>query len=69
MLPKLLNGKEVAEFLHISKGLAYRLMAQGDIPTVRFSLKTTRVKEDDLLKWIEAHANVGNDGDHPETQI
>ncbi len=57
MLPKLLTGREVADFLHVSKGLAYRLMAQGDIPTVRFSGKTVRVKEEFLLQFIETHVN------------
>ena len=75
MLSKLLTGKEVAEVLRISKALAYRLMKQGDIPTIRFSGKTTRVKEEDLLRWVETHSNTkqadfpGTDGGSKVAQI
>jgi len=57
MNTKLMTGIEISEFLHCSKALAYRLMASGDIPTIRFSRKTVRVKEEDLLRWLELHAN------------
>ena len=57
MLPKMLNGKELAAALRISKTLAYKLMSSGDIPTIRFSDKSVRVKEEDLLRWIESHAS------------
>jgi excisionase family DNA binding protein len=54
---RLLKGTEVARILGISKGLAYRLMAQGDIPSIHFSAKTVRVKEEALLQFIETHSN------------
>jgi len=57
MLPKMLNGKELAAALHISKTLAYQLLSNGDLPSIRFGKKAVRVKEEDLLRWIEAHAN------------
>ena len=44
---KLLNGQEVAEYLNISKGKAYRLMSAGQIPCMRFD-RTVRVRKQDL---------------------
>ena len=40
---RLLRPNDVAEMLNISKSLAYRLLQQGQIPTVRFN-RTVRVR-------------------------
>jgi excisionase family DNA binding protein len=63
MYPKLLNGKEVAELLRVSKALAYRLMSQGDIPTIHISRKTVRVRQEDLEQFIAKNLAVKN-SDH-----
>jgi excisionase family DNA binding protein len=47
----LLRPSEVAEVLKISKGLAYRLLQQGQIPTIRFN-RTVRVRQADLEAFI-----------------
>lgn len=52
MLSKLLNAREVAALLNISKALAYRLIATGQIPSVRFG-RTVRVKPEDLEIFIQ----------------
>ena len=51
MLNKLLKGTEVAQILGISRALAYRLMAQGQINSVRFG-RTVRVRLEDLDLFI-----------------
>lgn len=52
MLNKLLKGTDVAQILGISRALAYRLMAQGQISSVRFG-RTVRVKPEELEIFIQ----------------
>lgn len=59
MKTKLLKGMEVAEILNISKAYAYRLMAKGQIPTVRFG-RTVRVRPEDLDAFIERNDSMRN---------
>ncbi len=49
---KLLKAIEVAEILNISKSMAYRLMQQKQIPTVRIG-KAVRVSAKSLSAFIE----------------
>jgi len=50
----LLKADQVAERLRISRARAYRLMQNGEIPTVRFS-RIVRVSETDLENFILQH--------------
>ena len=50
----LLNAKQVAEILNISKSKAYRFMQLGEIPTVRIG-KSRRVRPEDLIQYIETN--------------
>ncbi len=52
MLGKLLRGDDVAEILNVSRAFAYRLMAQGEIPTVRLG-RSVRVRPNDLDQFLE----------------
>jgi excisionase family DNA binding protein len=52
-LPRLLDAKEVAELLGISRNRLYELGRRGMIPTVRISRGQVRYREDELLRWIE----------------
>jgi excisionase family DNA binding protein len=54
MFTKLLKGTEVAEILGISRALAYRLMAQGQINSIRFG-RVVRVKSEDLESFIQCN--------------
>ena len=49
--PFLLKAEDVAHRLNICLSLAYRLMQQGKIPTVRFN-RSVRVREVDLIEFI-----------------
>ena len=48
---RLLRPDDVARRLNISKSLAYRLLEQGQIPTVRFN-RTVRVRQADLEAFV-----------------
>jgi len=50
----LLNAKQVAEILNISKSKTYRFMQLGEIPTVRIG-KSRRVRPEDLIMYIESN--------------
>ena len=49
---KLLKAKEVAEILQVSRSQAYRLMSQGEIPTVHVG-NSVRVRRGDLEIFIK----------------
>jgi excisionase family DNA binding protein len=51
-LSRLLNADEVATALNISKSLAYRLMQNNKIPTVKIN-RSVRVRETDLDEFIQ----------------
>ena len=51
MSEKLYRSSDVAIILNISRALAYRLLAEGTIPSIRFG-RTVRVRPEDLEKFI-----------------
>ena len=50
----LLNAKDVAKIVKISRSMTYDLMQRGEIPTVRVG-KCRRVRPEDLVKYIESN--------------
>ena len=56
-LPQLLKIGQVAEILNISRTTAYRLAACGDLPAVKFSGTTVRVRPEDLERYIISHVS------------
>jgi excisionase family DNA binding protein len=50
----LLNAKDVAKILQISRSMTYDLMQRGEIPTVRVG-KCRRVQPEDLVKYVESN--------------
>jgi excisionase family DNA binding protein len=55
-VPKVMNAKQVAEYLGISKQGAYNLMNTESFPTLRVG-KRLLVSTDRFLEWIEMHSN------------
>ena len=55
----LLKASDVAEVLNISVPMAYRLMQRNEIRTVRIG-KSRRVREEDLLTFIEENLSFEN---------
>jgi excisionase family DNA binding protein len=49
---KLLRANDVAKILNISRALAYRLIQEGKIPSVRFNT-SVRVRQQDLERFIQ----------------
>ena len=50
----ILTAGEVAKILRISKSKVYRMMQQGEIPSVKFD-RTSRVRHQDLDAFIQNH--------------
>lgn len=44
---------EVAEYLKISKSKLYLMIQRREIPFVRIGEKSVRIRESDLIKWLE----------------
>ena len=65
LINKLLTAVEIAQYLNISKALVYRLIANGEIPSVRFG-RTVRVKQEDLESFIQKCATP-QENDIPKT--
>ena len=61
MSEQLMNPADVAERLKISKALAYKMLKEGEIPTVRFG-KSIRVKREDLERYIYKQTSLGIKG-------
>lgn len=55
-VPKVMNAKQVAEYLGISKQGAYNLMNTESFPTLRVG-KRLLVSTDRFLEWIKMHSN------------
>jgi len=53
---RLLKADDVSRILNISRALAYRLLKQGEIPTVRIN-HAVRVKPADLEEYIKRSQN------------
>jgi excisionase family DNA binding protein len=56
MASEFLKAADVARTLKISKSLAYRLMAEGHIPTFRVG-RVVRVSIGDLETFLRAHTH------------
>jgi len=54
----LLKAGEVAEILKISRTQAYRLLASGELPCLRFGGKTVRIRRADLERFITGQPKV-----------
>jgi excisionase family DNA binding protein len=64
---QLLKGKDIARLLNVSIALAYRLIENGEIKSIRFG-RTVRVAPDALAAFLVDH-QVGNhrlDSNHPD---
>jgi excisionase family DNA binding protein len=59
-MSQFLTAKDIAAALKISKALAYRLIANGDINSVRFG-RTVRVKQEDLEEFIHQNSSKSAD--------
>ena len=56
MIEKFIKAKDIAEILRVSPALAFRLIATGQIPALRFG-RTVRIRESDFEKFVSSHIN------------
>lgn len=53
-VPRLLSLRAVAELTTIPRSTWYTLVSRGEIPAVRVGERGVRIREDDLLRYIDA---------------
>jgi excisionase family DNA binding protein len=49
----LLTVPEAASLLRVSRALAYRMVATGEIPSVRIGQRVVRIRRDQLDRWLD----------------
>ena len=55
-MPDVMDAKQLAEALRISKSGAYNLLNIHDFPTLRIGGRKLVMKQD-LLEWLRSHTN------------
>lgn len=55
-MPDVMDAKQLAEVLRISKAGAYNLLNSPDFPTLRIGGRKLVMKQD-LLEWLRSHTN------------
>ncbi|MBR6413042.1 MAG: helix-turn-helix domain-containing protein [Oscillospiraceae bacterium] len=55
-LPSVLDVKDLAKCLHISRSGAYQLLHQEDFPTLHIARRLL-VTKDNLIKWVRKNTN------------
>jgi excisionase family DNA binding protein len=51
--PAVLRIKESAAYLSVSKGHLYKLIAQGDLSTIKLGTRASGIRRAELDRWIE----------------
>ena len=55
-MPDVMDAKQIAAALQISKAGAYNLLNSPDFPTLRIGGRKL-VMKNDLLEWLKSHTN------------
>ena len=55
-MPDVMDAKQLADVLHISKAGVYNLLNSPDFPTLRIGGRKLVMKQD-LLEWLRSHTN------------
>ena len=55
-MPDVMDAKQIAQALQISKAGAYNLLNSPDFPTLRIGGRKL-VMKNDLLEWLKSHTN------------
>ena len=51
-MDKIMTIPQVAEYLQVSKAKVYLMIQHGELPYIRLN-RNVRIRESDLLKWLE----------------
>ena len=60
-MPDVLNAKQLARALQISKAGAYNLLSSPNFPTLRIGGRKL-VMKNELVEWLNRHTNRPKDG-------
>ena len=55
-LPDILDARQIASALRISRASAYNLLSSADFPTLHIG-KRKLVMKTDLIQWLKSHTN------------
>ena len=55
-LPEVLDARQIAATLRISRASAYNLLNSADFPTLRIGRRKL-VMKDDLIHWLKSNTN------------
>lgn len=55
-MPDVMDAKQLAKALHLSKAGAYNLLNADDFPTLKIGGRKLVIKQD-LLLWLKKHTN------------
>lgn len=55
-LPDILDARQIALALRISRASAYNLLSSADFPTLHIG-KRKLVMKSDLIQWLKSHTN------------
>ena len=55
-MPDVMDAKQLAEVLRISKAGAYNLLNSSDFPTLRIGGRKL-VMKNELVEWLKSHTN------------
>ena len=55
-LPDILDARQIASALRISRASAYNLLSSVDFPTLHIG-KRKLVMKTDLIQWLKSHTN------------
>ena len=55
-LPDILDARQIASALRISRASAYNLLSSADFPTLHIG-KRKLVMKTDLIQWLRSHTN------------
>ena len=61
-MPDVLDAKQLARVLQISKAGAYNLLSSPDFPTLRIGGRKL-VMKNELVEWLNRHTNRPKDGE------
>ncbi len=57
-LPRLLSLRAVSDATTIPRSTLYTLVARGELPAVRLTESSLRIREDDLIAFIDSRREV-----------
>ena len=55
-LPDILDARQIASALRISRAGAYNLLSSADFPTLHIGRRKL-VMKNDLIQWLKSHTN------------